>query len=76
MNNKKAYIFIILGAVIAFSRFLFPKEYNQFVLIGGIFLIMAGIYTISRSLPSKNENDFSPPMVQSDEKNEKENEKA
>ena len=75
MKNKKAYIFIILGAIIALSRYAFNKEYDQFLLIGGVMLLMIGIYNISKSLPSKKEEDFTPPLVQSgkiEEKNKEE----
>ena len=46
------YILIILGAIIA----LYAKavtEQNQYVLIGGIVVLMIGIYRISRHIPSK-----------------------
>ncbi len=48
------YILIIIGAVIA----LYSKagtQQNQYVLIGGIVVLMIGIYRISRNIPSKND---------------------
>ncbi len=48
------YILIIIGAVIA----LYSKagtEQNQYILIGGIVVLMIGIYRISRNIPSKND---------------------
>lgn len=50
------YILIILGAVIA----MYSKagtEQNQYILIGGIMVLMIGIYRISRHIPSKNADD-------------------
>ena len=56
------YILIILGAIIA----IYSKtrtEQNQYILIGGIVILMIGIYRISRNIPSnhteedKNEDD-------------------
>ncbi|MFD1163040.1 MULTISPECIES: hypothetical protein [Hwangdonia] len=50
------YILIILGAVIAvYSKA--GTEQNQYVLIGGIMVLMIGIYRISRGIPSKNTDD-------------------
>ena len=50
------YIFIVLGAIVA----IYAKtgtEQNQYILIGGIVLLMVGIYRISKSIPSKNDED-------------------
>ena len=41
------YILMILGVLVALSRYLFPK-YDQALLIGGISLLMIGVYRISR----------------------------
>ncbi|CEN33533.1 hypothetical protein [Capnocytophaga cynodegmi] len=54
---KPAYIYIILGILVASLRFWF-EQYNQFLLIGGMVLLMIGIYSISKSLPPKREEDF------------------
>ena len=46
------YLLIILGASVA----IYSKagvEQNQFVLIGGIVILMLGIYRVSRNIPSK-----------------------
>jgi hypothetical membrane protein len=46
------YVLILLGAVVA----LYSKaetEQNQYILIGGIVLLMIGIYRVSRNIPSK-----------------------
>ncbi|MCL6296661.1 hypothetical protein [Jejuia spongiicola] len=50
------YILIVIGAIVA----LYSKagtEQNQYVLIGGIVVLMIGIYRISRNIPSKNDED-------------------
>ncbi|WP_341216262.1 hypothetical protein [uncultured Wocania sp.] len=52
------YILIVLGAIIA----IYSKtgtEQNQYILIGGIVMLMIGIYRISRNIPSKNLDDDS-----------------
>ena len=46
------YILMILGILVALSRYLFPK-YDQALLIIGISLLMIGIYRISRNLSSR-----------------------
>ncbi len=50
------YILIILGSLVA----AFAKsgtEQNEYVLIGGIALLMIGIYRISKTIPSKQDTD-------------------
>ncbi len=50
------YLFIVLGAVVA----IYAKtgtEQNEYVLTGGIVLLMVGIYRISRSIPSRTDED-------------------
>lgn len=52
------YLLIILGAIVA----LYAKtgtEQNQYVLIGGIVLLMCGIYKISKTIPNRNEEEDS-----------------
>ncbi|TXG39428.1 hypothetical protein [Seonamhaeicola maritimus] len=46
------YILIILGAVVALYANS-EEEQNQYILIGGIILLMIGIYRISKTIPSK-----------------------
>lgn len=51
------YIFIVFGAVVA----IYAKtgtEQNQYILIGGIVILMIGIYRISKTIPSKDDNDL------------------
>ena len=50
------YLFIIIGAFVA----MYAKtgtEQNQFILIGGIVLLMVGIYRITKTIPSKNDEE-------------------
>ncbi|MGB5417259.1 hypothetical protein [Algibacter sp.] len=50
------YILIIVGAFVA----IYAKSglnQNQFVLIGGIVLLMIGVYRISRNIPSRQKNE-------------------
>lgn len=50
------YILIVLGAVVAvYSKA--GAEQNQYILILGIVILMAGIYRISKTIPSKNNED-------------------
>ena len=50
------YILIILGAIITiYSKA--GSEQNQYIVIGGIVVLMIGIYKISRNIPSKNADD-------------------
>lgn len=48
------YILIILGAAVALYANS-EEEQNQYILIGGIVLLMIGIYRVSRTIPSKKE---------------------
>lgn len=56
MNISKNinYILIIVGAFIALYA-QNQEEQNEFLLIGGIAILMIGIYRISRRIPSKND---------------------
>ncbi|HEX9826710.1 MAG TPA: hypothetical protein VGA80_08935 [Flavobacteriaceae bacterium] len=58
MNISKtiSYIFIAIGAVVALYA-QNQEEQNQMLLIGGIMLLMIGIYRISRHIPSKKDTD-------------------
>ena len=53
------YLFIIIGAVVA----IYAKtgtEQNESILIGGIMILMLGVYRISKRIPDRNdeENDL------------------
>ena len=51
-----SYILIIIGAIVA----LYANsnvEQNQYILIGGIILLMVGIYRVSKTIPSKHDKE-------------------
>jgi len=50
------YIFIVIGAIVAVYAKSGAKQ-NQYILIGGIVLLMLGVYRISRTIPSKKEEE-------------------
>lgn len=50
------YILIIIGAIVAFYAKTGIGQ-NQYILIGGIGMLMIGIYRISKSIPSKNQEE-------------------
>lgn len=58
MNLKKAfnYILIVIGGFIAIYA-QFDEQQNVLILIIGIVVLMAGIYRISRHIPSKFDRD-------------------
>ncbi len=47
---------IVLGAFVAIYANRSETQ-NQYILIGGIVLLMIGIYRISRTIPSKEDQD-------------------
>lgn len=50
------YILIVTGAVVSiYSKA--EEQQNQYILIGGLILLMIGIYRISKTIPSKNDNE-------------------
>ena len=50
------YILIVIGAAVAiYSKA--EDQQNQYILIGGIMLLMIGIYRISKTIPSKNDDE-------------------
>ncbi|WP_298894899.1 hypothetical protein [uncultured Psychroserpens sp.] len=56
MPRKLSYILILIGGIIAIYAQA-QEEQNQYILIGGIVILMVGIYNISRNIPSKNDQD-------------------
>lgn len=49
-------LLIVIGGFVAiYARA--GMEQNQYVLIGGIVLLMIGVYRISRNIPSKNDRE-------------------
>jgi putative Mn2+ efflux pump MntP len=53
MSRIISYILILTGALVAIYAQA-NEEQNQYVLIGGIVVLMLGIYRISRNITSKN----------------------
>lgn len=55
MNSRKLNLLMILvgGAVALYAES--GEEQNTYILIGGIFLLMIGLYRLSRGIPSRNE---------------------
>ena len=60
MNKKLNYILIIVGGAIALYAQA-QEEQNQYFLIGGIFVLMIGLYRLSKGISQKKtaENDIS-----------------
>ncbi len=52
-------LLIIIGGFIAFYAQA-GADQNQYVLVAGIFLLMMGVYRISRNIPSRNESEKHP----------------
>lgn len=50
-------LLIILGGFIAFYAQA-GADQNEYVLVGGIFLLMIGVYRVSRNIPSKNQKEW------------------
>jgi len=60
------YVLILIGAVIA----IYAKtgtEQNEYVLIGGLAVLMIGIYRISKSIPSKYDDDENTSNIKKEE---------
>ena len=56
MSRTISYILILIGAVVAiYARA--GEEQNQLILIGGIVVLMLGIYSVSRNIPSKQDQE-------------------
>lgn len=49
-------LLILIGGFIAFYAQA-GADQNQYVLVGGIFVLMMGVYRISRNIPSKHERE-------------------
>lgn len=56
MSKIISYILILTGAAVAIYAQA-GEDQNQYVLIGGIMVLMLGIYRISRNIPSKKNHD-------------------
>lgn len=56
MSRTLSYLLILIGGFVAiYARA--EQEQNQFLLIGGIVILMLGVYSIARNIPSKNDSD-------------------
>ncbi|WP_323789707.1 hypothetical protein [Psychroserpens sp.] len=51
-----SYILIVTGAFVAIYAQA-DEDQNQYILIGGIMVLMMGIYRISRNIPSKKDEE-------------------
>ena len=51
-----SYFLIVIGGIIAIYAQA-QEQQNQYILIGGIVVLMLGIYSVSRNIPSKNDRD-------------------
>ncbi|MGJ8593275.1 MAG: hypothetical protein ACSHXF_12045 [Aquaticitalea sp.] len=49
-------VLIIMGGFIAFYAQAGASQ-NQYILVGGIFILMMGVYRISRHIPSKHDRE-------------------
>ena len=56
MSRTISYFLIVIGGIIAIYAQA-KADQNQYILIGGIMILMLGIYNISRNIPSKNDQD-------------------
>jgi hypothetical protein len=56
MSRKFSYFLIVIGGIVAIYTQA-KAEQNQFILIAGIVILMLGVYSISRNIPSKEEQD-------------------
>ena len=56
MPRKLSYFLILIGGIIAIYANA-TEQQNQYILIGGIAILMLGIYSVSRNIPSKNDSD-------------------
>jgi len=56
MSRIISYILILTGALVAIYAQA-GEEQNQYILIGGIVVLMMGIYRVSRNIPSKKDQE-------------------
>lgn len=57
------YVLIVIGSIVA----VYAKtgtEQNEYILIGGIAILMLGIYRISKDIPSRNDKDDSNDFIE------------
>ena len=51
------YIFILLGAIVAIYAKTGTSQ-NQYILIGGIVILMIGVYRVSKGVPNRNDDEL------------------
>ncbi|WP_242205317.1 hypothetical protein [Aestuariivivens insulae] len=56
MNKNKNYILIVLGVIVAFYGEVSEAQ-SPYILIGGIIMLMVGVYRISKTIPSKRDKE-------------------
>lgn len=56
MSRTINYVLIIIGGIVAIYAQA-KAEQNQLILIGGIVILMLGVYRISRNIPSKSDQE-------------------
>jgi putative Mn2+ efflux pump MntP len=56
MPRSVSYVFIVIGGLVAIYAQA-KESQNQMILIGGIVLLMLGVYNISKHIPSKTDGD-------------------
>ncbi|MDG5491405.1 hypothetical protein [Psychroserpens sp. SPM9] len=56
MSRKISYILVLIGGIVAIYAQAGEAQ-SPFVLIGGIAILMIGIYSLSRGIPSKNDSE-------------------
>ena len=57
MNSRVLNIFLILIGTIVAIYAQAEEDQNTYVLVGGIFVLMTGLYRLSRSIPSREEQE-------------------
>lgn len=60
------YILIVIGSIIAIYAKTGTRQ-NEYILIGGIAVLMVGIYRISKSIPSKYDQDDSNDFIKDED---------
>ncbi|MEO6348295.1 MAG: hypothetical protein ABIO60_10350 [Aquaticitalea sp.] len=58
VSRTISFLFIVIGGIIAIYAQSGTNQ-NQYVLVVGIFVLMMGVYRISRNIPSKQDDETS-----------------
>lgn len=70
-SRKLNFILILLGGIIALYAES-GEEQNVYVLLGGIMLLMIGLYRLSKRIPSKSKSEETGFIEEEEEKEEEE----